>query len=103
MKLRGMKVWNTTGAATNSNYLSVRLSTTATLLTTQLVTGEDWGNSSNLPGVRFTVPDQLAKSLDGVNATSSTPLATLSGWAGGTGTAQTFCVDVSVWVVDEDV
>lgn len=102
-KLRGMKVWNTTSAANNSNYLSVRLSSSATLLTTQLVTGEDWGNVSNLAGVRFSVPDQLAKSLEGVSATSSTPLATLSGFTGGTGNSQTFCVDVSVWVVGEDV
>lgn len=102
-KLRGLKVWNVTNAASNSNYLSVRLSSTATLLTTQLVTGEDWGNASNLAGVRLAVPDQLAKSLDGVSATTSTPFATLSGWPSGTGASQNFVADVSVWVVGEDV
>lgn len=101
-KLRGMKVWNASPAATNSNYLSVRLSTTSTLLTSQLVTGEDYGNASHLPGVRLTVPDQLAKSLETVNASNSTGLATLSGYPTGTGSTQNFCVDVSVWVADED-
>lgn len=102
MKLRGMRVWNTTAAASSSNYLRVRLSTSAFLLTTQLVTGQDYGTASHLPGVRFTVPDQLAKSLDGVTANSSLALATLEGYPVSGTPSQNFCLDVSLWVCEED-
>lgn len=102
-KLRGLKVWNVTPVATNSNYVRARLSSSALLLTEQLCSGEDYGTTSNLPGVKFLVPDQLAKSFDGV-ASGSSQLVTLSGYAVAptSPSVQNYCLDLSVWVVDED-
>jgi len=99
LRILGFKVWNVTGQSTSSNALRVTplngLSDSACA-----TTGEDVGNSSNLPGLKVNIPDLLAKPNQGITAASTTAFAQLEGWLTGmAGTSpQNFLVEVQVLV-----
>jgi len=67
VKVLGVTAWNITNQATSSNSLSLALSASATSSGALNIIGEDYGNSSRLPGVRINIPDLISTT----NLTSS--------------------------------
>jgi len=92
VKVLGIKVWNATGPATTSNTLKVLLDPAAISSGSTTFGGEDYGNGSQLPGIKINIPDVLSTS----KLTSSTSaVCTVSTPFGGT-TNQTIVADIDI-------
>jgi len=92
VKVLGLKVWNITGPATTSNTLRVELNPSAISAGFTSITGEDFGNGSQLAGLKINVPDVLAVA----NSTSgTTKVCTVTTPFGGTA-VQTIVADFDI-------
>jgi len=94
VKVLGVKAWNITNQATSSNSISLAIGAGATLSGTLNIIGEDYGNSSRLPGVRINIPDLLSTTnLTSSSSTFCQVTAPLSG-----STRQNYVLDFDVLV-----
>jgi len=92
VKVLGIKVWNVTGPATTSNTLKVELDASAISAGFTTIEGEDYGNGSQLAGLKINIPDVLAVA----KATSGTSKVCKVTTPFGGSTTQTIVADVDI-------